>query len=44
MFKSINMRTLIKPAGFFDLKNSDRHVGSYISKEDVKKIFEIYYF
>lgn len=36
------MRTLIKPAGFFDLKNSDRHVGSYISKEDVKKIFEIY--
>lgn len=33
------MSFFLKPAGIFDLENSDCSVGSYFKKEDLKKIF-----
>ena len=33
------MSFFLKPAGIFDLEDSDCSVGSYFKKEDLKKIF-----
>ena len=35
------MGILGKPAGIFDLHNSNKYVGSYIKKTDVKEILQL---
>ena len=35
------MGILGKPTGIFDLKNSDKYVGSYISRDDIKEILNV---
>ncbi|MEX1192378.1 MAG: hypothetical protein WEA99_10420 [Brumimicrobium sp.] len=35
------MAILLRPEGIFDLNDSDKFVGSYLTKDDLKEILQV---